>query len=164
QRLKQDLKIVKDELEKISSADWKLFLENKKIQIKNHLLTDQDIQVFKYQEKPFEGFDIQFDNNLALLLNTTITPSQKSEGLARDIINLFQRLRKTANLVQTDIVNMQVKILSDPSNSIATAINSHKHLFDKALKGSLSIVDAIPPNHLIKQSYTDPNIELALFK
>ena len=50
-----------------------------------------------------EGYDTGVNNNLFIILNTTLTEDLINEGIARELISKVQQLRKNKNFNITDL-------------------------------------------------------------
>ena len=76
--------------------------------------------------------------DMVVLLDTTSHPELEEEGVAREMINRVQRLRKKAGLVPTDNVHMRYTVLSNPDNiNVSSVVSSRESLFVTALRGRL---------------------------
>ena len=75
------------------------------------------------------------DSDVLVLLDCEIYPDLAHEGVAREIINRVQRLRKKAGLQPTDDVRMEYKVLSDPENiGLAEVFHTQAAAFQKTLR------------------------------
>ena len=57
-------------------------------------------------------YEAHSDNDLLVLLDTTPDQAMLDEGVAREIINRVQKLRKKASLVPTNAVSAPLRSLS----------------------------------------------------
>ena len=72
---------------------------------------------------------------MLIILDANLYPELAGEGLAREIVNRVQRLRKKAGLVPTDDMKMEYRVLSDPDDiGIAEVFNSQANSIEKALR------------------------------
>src|SRR5690606_37911775 len=53
-----------------------------------------------------EGFKVEMENNLFVILDTHLTPELIKEGLAREFVSKVQQLRKTNNFEVTDHIHI----------------------------------------------------------
>jgi isoleucyl-tRNA synthetase len=75
------------------------------------------------------------DDDVLTILDAELYADLADEGLAREIINRVQRLRKKAGLQPTDDVKMEYKVLSDPDNiGLAKAFTEQSNVIEKALR------------------------------
>lgn len=94
-----------------------------------HELTKEDLLV---ERQNLEGFYVESDGDIEVMLSTTITPELKNEGLAREVIHAIQNLRKESGLAVDD----KIKLSVSGSNLVCEAVNQHK---DSILKETLSV-------------------------
>ncbi|MBM7615191.1 isoleucine--tRNA ligase [Alkaliphilus hydrothermalis] len=69
-----------------------------------------------------EGFTVETENNLFVILDTTLTQSLLDEGFAREFISKVQQIRKNSNFEVTD----QIKIFFDGDEEISKAVDNFK--------------------------------------
>ena len=69
-----------------------------------------------------EGFNVSMENNLFVILDTTLTEELINEGYAREFISKIQQIRKSSNLDVLD--NIVIEFSSD--DEISNAIESFK--------------------------------------
>ena len=100
-------------------------------------LTDVEIST---QDIP--GWSFASEGKLTVALDITITMELKEEGIAREIVNRIQNLRKENDFEVTD--KIKVKILRN--NAINSAINNNlDYICSEILASSLELVDEIRP-------------------
>jgi len=69
-----------------------------------------------------EGFTVAMENNLFVILETTLTRELLDEGYAREFISKVQQMRKNNGYEMMD----RIKIYYDGDDEIANAINIHR--------------------------------------
>ncbi|WP_326828304.1 isoleucine--tRNA ligase [Tissierella pigra] len=69
-----------------------------------------------------EGFDVAMENNLFVILDTTLTPDLVNEGYAREFVSKIQQMRKNNGYEVLDNIN----IFYDGSDEIKAAIDEYK--------------------------------------
>ncbi|NLV88095.1 MAG: isoleucine--tRNA ligase [Tissierellia bacterium] len=69
-----------------------------------------------------EGFDVAMENNLFVILDTTLTPELINEGYAREFISKVQQMRKNNGYEVLDNIN----IYYDGSDEIKAAIDEYE--------------------------------------
>jgi len=90
------------------------------------------------------GWVISTEGNLTIALDVTVTPELKAEGIARDIVNRVQNLRKESGLEVTD----RIRLFIHPLEEIKTAIDTNYNyicsetLADEIVMNDLSEVTA----------------------
>ena len=69
-----------------------------------------------------EGWAVTRESGVTVALDTTITPELRSKGLAREVINRIQNLRKQANFEVTD----RISVAWAAEGELADAILAHQ--------------------------------------
>ncbi|KAJ8606264.1 hypothetical protein MRB53_041086 [Persea americana] len=137
-KLKKDAQKVRKALPSLTSEEVKRFVETNKIVVDGIELVREDLIVkrgLKEDDEASKDIEPNTDDDVLLLLDAAIYPELAEEGLAREIINRVQRLRKKAGLVPTDDVKMEYRVLSDPEEiGIAKAFEGQGKAIEKALR------------------------------
>ncbi|KAK7542942.1 tRNA synthetases class I-domain-containing protein [Phyllosticta citricarpa] len=139
-KLKKDAVKVKKALPSLSTEDVKAYLKNGAITVDGIELGPEDLLVKRglRESAASKAQEVNTDNDVLIILDCESYPELAQEGLAREIINRVQRLRKKAGLVPTDDVGMQYRVLSDPeSTGIEKVFESHTSMMVKALRRPL---------------------------
>lgn len=139
-KLKKDVQKVKKALPTLSSDDVKGFLKNKKTFVDNIELVEGDLVVRRGLKENTDNkeFETNTDNDVLIILDAAIYPELHQEGLAREIVNRVQRLRKKAGLVPTDDVKMEYRVLADPDKvGLNEAFESQSATIEKVLRRPL---------------------------
>ena len=103
-------------------------------------IQDEDVEI---SSENIPGFLVSNMGNLTVALDITITRELKEEGIARDLVNKIQNLRKDKNLRVTDKILLQIK--SD--KQLDEAINNNlNYICAETLASSLEIKDKIAEN------------------
>jgi isoleucyl-tRNA synthetase len=110
--------------------------ETIKLDIEDFLITTEDIP----------GWLVAVDNHLTVALDITLTEELKQEGIARELVNRIQNLRKESGLDVTDRIN-----ISFASNDmIKSALENYKeYLTREVLANNLSFVDSAIENSVL---------------
>jgi isoleucyl-tRNA synthetase len=136
-KLKKEAVKVKKALPGLSTEQCKGYLSSGTITVDGIKLEKGDL-VVKRAPKESEATKLQefnTDDDVIIILDVAMHPELQQEGLAREIINRVQRLRKKANLVPTDDVGMEFKVLTDPENiGIENVFTSQSAMIEKALR------------------------------
>ncbi|KAK9456726.1 tRNA synthetases class I-domain-containing protein [Dipodascopsis uninucleata] len=169
-KLKKEIIRVKKALPSVSSDDVKQFLEDGKINVDGIDLVQGDLQVIRGLDPNSiaGGMETNTDQNVLIIMDMNIHPELKTEGLAREIVNRVQRLRKKAGLNATDDVRIQYRMLED-GIGLAEAFEVHDSLLTKALRRSVEkISDASVDNSEViaeeEQSVQEARFALRLLK
>jgi isoleucyl-tRNA synthetase len=124
-----------DLLEQMSeTGKVELDLEGQKIE-----LDGEDISV-RLQAK--EGWAAAQGKNSVVVLSTELTESLILEGIARDLIRLFQDLRKTRGCNFTDRIKMMIATTNP--QVIQSVENNHTMIQSETLGTDLNLVETFP--------------------
>jgi isoleucyl-tRNA synthetase len=136
-KLKKDAQKVKKALPGLSTEACKGYISTGAITVDGIALEKGDLVVKRGPKETEDSRSQEFntDDDVIIILDVAMHPELVTEGLAREIINRVQRLRKKANLVPTDDVGMEFKVLSDPENiGIEEVFTSQSSMIEKALR------------------------------
>jgi isoleucyl-tRNA synthetase len=90
-------------IEQKGTYELELNGERMVLSLEDVLITSQDIP----------GWSVASDNGVTVALDVTLTPELKQEGIARDLVNRIQNLRKDMGLEVQDKINIQVARFSN---------------------------------------------------
>ncbi|KAJ2907126.1 tRNA synthetases class I-domain-containing protein [Zalerion maritima] len=136
-KLKKDMGKVKKALPSVTSDDVKTYVSNGFMILDGIRLEAGDLVVKRgvKDDDSTKNFETNTDEDVLTILDTTLYPELAQEGLAREIVNRVQRLRKKAGLQPTDDVKMEYKVLSDPEKiGLAEAFTGQAGAIEKALR------------------------------
>ncbi len=118
-------------------------------------LTIEDVEII-FQDIP--GWLVLNEGSLTVALDITITEKLREEGIARDLVNRIQNIRKSSGFDVTDKIYLEIEKL----DSIYSAISNYKnYICDETLTNNLIFVDKIESNESIKIE-VDNNIEVTI--
>lgn len=96
-----------------------------------------------------EGFTVEMQNNLFVILDTTLNEDLINEGLAREFVSKVQQMRKNSGFEVADNIN----IYFDGDDEIAKAVDSFK---DYIMQETLAVkVERVNDDSLEKQNLND---------
>ncbi len=99
------------------------------------VLENEDVEIIPVD---IPGWKVANSGQLTVALDVTITPALKEEGLARELINRIQNMRKDSLLEVTDKINVLIK----NNLSINSAIkNNLDYICAEILASSITLVD-----------------------
>ena len=139
-KLKKDAQKVKKALPNLTSDDVRRFVDTKSITVDGIELSAEDLLVKRglAEDESSKTLEPNTDNDVLTILDVQLYPELAREGIAREIVNRVQQLRKRAKLVPTDDVKMEYKVLSDPEKTgIEGVFETYGHVFEKALRRPL---------------------------
>ncbi len=98
------------------------------------------------------GWLVTSTGNLTVALDITITDELKYEGIARELVNRIQNLRKENQYEVTD----KISVLVEKTNELEAAVKKNfDYICSETLAGSLSLVENIPHNNKTQVELTD---------
>ncbi|KAF8248072.1 hypothetical protein K440DRAFT_549624 [Wilcoxina mikolae CBS 423.85] len=151
-KLNKDAWKVKNALPYVTSAQVKSFLKHGEIDIAGVKIVAGDLIVVRglAQTESTKDMETNTEKDVLTILDTAMYSELESEGLAREIINRVQRLRKKAGLVPTDDIKMEYKVLNDPIG-LEQVFKEHSPMFEKTLRRPLdeAIITRKEPLHMI---------------
>ncbi|XP_012540507.2 isoleucine--tRNA ligase, cytoplasmic isoform X2 [Monomorium pharaonis] len=149
-RLKGEFKQIIQAIKELSDEQLQKFVVTKEIFVQGHKLEEQDLRLmFSFTGPAAEQLSQQYEahgeGNLLILLDITADEAMHNEGIAREVINRVQKLRKKARLVPSDeaIAYYEIK---DKSSNLAKVIVSHKEFIENATKTPQRDMTELPSN------------------
>lgn len=139
-KFKKESQKLKKALPTLSSDTVREFTKTKSINVNGIMLGEDDLIVKRglKEDEASKNLESNTDNEVLTLLDVTIDSDLAKAGIAREIMTRVQKLRKKANLVPTDDVKMEYKVLSDPDNTgIEHVFEGHGHVFERALRRAI---------------------------
>lgn len=125
-KLRKDLGRVKKALPEVPSDDIKNYVQSGKLTVDGIDLVAGDITVLRYVDLPADGSAAtNTDNDVVIVLDIKLHPELESEGVARELINRIQRLRKKAGLQATDDVDVFYSFETGLKSPLEDVIKSH---------------------------------------
>jgi len=100
----------------------------------------EDVEVMT---EDIPGWLIASMGKLTVALDVTLTPELEEEGIARDLINRIQNLRKDQGFEVTDKIRLQIEKNSKISDAIQ---NNYDYICSETLAESLDLKDKLPDN------------------
>jgi len=96
-----------------------------------------------------EGFTVEMQNNLFVILDTTLNEDLINEGFAREFVSKVQQMRKSSGFEVADHIN----IYFHGDDEIAKAVDSYK---DYIMQETLAVkVERVNDESLEKQNLND---------
>lgn len=113
-KFKKDAAKIKTALPKLSPAEIHSFLETSGIVVEGHQLSKEDLRVNRglRQSEATANLEVVVEGEMMVLLDAFAYPELAQEGLAREVLNRVQRLRKRIGLLPTDDVRLAYAVLA----------------------------------------------------
>ncbi len=100
-------------------------------------LESEDVEIIPVD---IPGWKVANSGQLTVALDVTITSELREEGLARELVNRIQNLRKESNLDVTDRIDVKIQ----RNSAINAAINNNlNYICTEILASSLELVDTL---------------------
>ncbi|XP_024884154.1 isoleucine--tRNA ligase, cytoplasmic [Temnothorax curvispinosus] len=137
-RLKGEFKQIIQAIKELSDEQLQKFVATREIVVQGHKLEEQDLRLmFSFTGPTAEQLSKQYDahseGNILILLDVTADEAMHNEGIAREVINRVQKLRKKARLVPSDEAVAYYEI-KDAGSNLARVVVSHKEFIENATK------------------------------
>jgi len=144
----KDMRLVTQEIGKLTQEDinkvekeGELLLE---INGKNIILTLEEVEI---SSQDIEGWLVANQGNLTVALDVTISSELRKEGIARELVNRIQNLRKETGLDVTDKIRLKIKkdgviedAILDNNNYIKNETLTKELLLEDEVKNGIDIV------------------------
>lgn len=114
-KLKKDVKKVKDALPLLLLAEVQDYAATGKVTVAGIELVEGDLNVVRGlpQLAANTGHEVRTDGEVLVILDTNVHAELKTEGVAREMVNRLQRLRKKGGLVATDDARAQYQVVQN---------------------------------------------------
>ncbi|MDH5412869.1 MAG: isoleucine--tRNA ligase [Flavobacteriaceae bacterium] len=144
----KDMRLVTQEIGKLTQEDinkvekeGELLLE---INGKNIILTLEEVDI---SSQDIEGWLVANQGNLTVALDVTISSELRKEGIARELVNRIQNLRKESGFDVTDKIRLKIKkdgviedAIIDNNNYIKNETLTKELLLEDEVKNGIDIV------------------------
>ncbi|MFM2190861.1 MAG: hypothetical protein RL491_1247, partial [Bacteroidota bacterium] len=138
------MKSVADKVTQMSQDDIRAFERDGRFQLEldnGPFQIDLDDAEISSQDIP--GWEVNTMGKITVALDTDISPELRKEGLARELVNRVQNLRKDKGLDVTDRISL---IITDHPDVTAAIEGNMDYICNETLTSTLSIVSNIPNN------------------
>ncbi|XP_069693675.1 isoleucine--tRNA ligase, cytoplasmic [Periplaneta americana] len=137
-RLKGAFKPVMQAIKSLTDSDLHEFLSTGQMKLLGHTIEPADIRImFSFSGDSTgelaDNYEAHADNDLLVLLATTADEAMQDEGIAREVINRVQKLRKKAHLVPSDPVTVYFSV-DPPDSQLQRITMSHAQFIENTLK------------------------------
>lgn len=119
-----------------------------------------DIADFEIVAQDIPGWLVSTEGNLTVALDVTISEELKSEGIARELVNRVQNLRKDSGLEVTDRIVLKV----DTNDVIQQAIASNKEYVCNEVLANDVLFESLGENALLTDLVTEHDARIDLAK
>ncbi len=159
-RFGKDMKAIANEVINFTSEDINKIEQNGSIEIaingKNITLERTDVEI---TSQDIEGWLVANEGSLTVALDVTINEELRKEGIARELVNRIQNLRKDSGFEVTD----RIDVLLQKDENIVSAVNTNiTYIKAETLTEELEIIEQI--DNGIEIAFDDVNTKLFIKK
>ncbi|KRX21881.1 Isoleucine--tRNA ligase, cytoplasmic [Trichinella nelsoni] len=143
-RLKKDLKPVMDALKAISADDICSMMELGPINILGYEIFREELQIkYVLGDTDVKDYQAHSDGRLIVLLNVSRDESMHEEGLAREMVNRIQKLRKKAKLLPQNDVMIKCELVSGgDSSKVYSSLCRWREFMEQSLKQPIVFLES----------------------
>jgi len=140
-RLKGAFKDVTKEIKGLTDDHLTEFVKSGKMTLLGHDIGPEDVRIMytfdatKVKED-MTRFEAHSSEDILILLDTTPDQSMLDEGVAREVVNRIQKLRKKAGLAPTDEVTVHCHV-QPAGHDLARVISEHREYIETTTKNPL---------------------------
>ena len=159
-RFGKDMKLIASKITAFSSEDIKK-IEQKGVLIVevNGKKVNLELGDVEITSQDIEGWLVANDGALTVALDVTITEELRKEGVARELVNRIQNLRKDSGFEVTD----RIDVVLQKDNYIESAVHSNiEYIKAETLTEKLEIIDQL--NNGIEITFDDISTKLFIQK
>ena len=140
-RFGKDMKAIAGEIQKFTAEDIKKIEQNGVLDVeingKSITLEINDVDI---TSQDIEGWLVANEGNLTVALDVTITEELQKEGIARELVNRIQNLRKDSGFEVTDRIDVKLQ----KNDQIAKALEDNiEYIKTETLTEKLEIVEQV---------------------
>jgi isoleucyl-tRNA synthetase len=140
-RFGQDMKAVAQAINNFTADDIKKIEHNGLLDVeingKSITLQQSDVEI---TSKDIEGWLVASSGALTVALDVTLTDALRKEGIARELVNRIQNLRKESGFELTDRISVQFQKDDHIENAIETNLD---YIKTETLTETIEIVDTL---------------------
>ncbi|XP_051833621.1 isoleucine--tRNA ligase, cytoplasmic [Antechinus flavipes] len=155
-RLKAAFKAVMASIKELTNEQLERLQQTGSLVVAGHELHREDVRLlytFDQAQGSSSQYEAHSDAQVLVLLDVTPDQSMVDEGMAREVINRIQKLRKKCNLVPTDEVAVYYRSPSQ-GDYLDTVIQSHTDFILATIKAPLKPYPVPPSDRVLIQEVT----------
>ncbi len=140
-RFGKDMNLIAKEIQAFSSAQINQLDKEGLLTIviagNSIILTSQEVEI---SSQDIEGWLVANANGITVALDITISPELKQEGIARELVNRIQNIRKDSGFEVTDKIKVQLQKNNELENAVA---KNRVYIMTETLSNELTFSDTI---------------------
>ena len=154
------MKLIANAIKAFNSDDIKKIEQNGVLDVeingKNVTLELEDVEI---TSQDIEGWLVANEGSLTVALDVTISDDLRKEGIARELINRIQNLRKDSGFEVTD----RIDVMLQKDDHVINAVNANMtYIKTETLTNELEIIDKLDSG--IEITFDDVNTKLFIQK
>ncbi|MBW4359058.1 isoleucine--tRNA ligase [Flavobacterium taihuense] len=140
-RFGKDMGLISKEIQNLTTEQISQFDKEGSLTIviagNSVILSLEDVEI---SSQDIEGWLVANSNGITVALDITISPELKEEGIARELVNRIQNIRKDAGFEVTD----KIKVHLQKNDTLETAVNANEdYIKSETLTESLAFEEII---------------------
>ena len=155
----KDMKIIVSRINQFTTEDIK------KIDLEGQFIINQDITIdisdVEISSADIPGWQVMNQDGITVALNVTLSEELKEEGLARELVNRIQNIRKDYDFEVTDKIEVNVEKNDKIDSSIS---NNLSYICGETLANSLNIVDVLKNDKISVDLVDDISVNISIKK
>ncbi|KAH9606871.1 hypothetical protein KSS87_019705, partial [Heliosperma pusillum] len=152
-RLGKSMGVVAKEVKAMSQEDILAFEDAGEVTIAGHCLKMSDIKVLRDFKRPDntteEEIDAAGDGDVLVILDLRPDDSLFEAGVAREVVNRIQKLRKKASLEPTDVVEVYISPSEKDTSTLKQVLSSQEQYVRDAIGSPLLLPEVMPAHAVI---------------
>jgi isoleucyl-tRNA synthetase len=159
-RFGKDMKLIANAISRFTSEDIKKIEESGNLDVViNGKIITLDLADVDISSQDIEGWLVANEGSLTVALDVAITEELREEGIARELVNRIQNLRKDSGFEVTDKIDVIIK----KDEQIVNAVNANlEYIKTETLTEELEIIDQV--NNGIEITFDEINTRLFIKK
>ncbi|MDT0685394.1 isoleucine--tRNA ligase [Autumnicola psychrophila] len=147
-RFGKDIKLIVSEINKFTPENITQVEREGSIDIEvNEKMINLAIDELEIISQDIEGWTVASSGNITVALDVSISPELKKEGVARELINRIQNMRKDSGFEVTDTINVTLQ----KDGMIEDAVNENlTYIKNETLTANLEFVDVVEEGSLVE--------------
>ncbi|OIQ23338.1 isoleucine--tRNA ligase [Lacinutrix sp. MedPE-SW] len=140
-RFGKDMKLIASEIRKMTSEDIKKIEQNGSLDVDcNGKIINLELSDVEITSQDIEGWLVANEGAITVALDVTISNELREEGIARELVNRIQNLRKDSGFEVTDRISVQLQ----DDKQIAQAVKTNlEYIKAETLTDSLDVVEQV---------------------
>ncbi|MDT0645597.1 isoleucine--tRNA ligase [Zunongwangia sp. F260] len=147
-RFGKDIKLIVSKINQFTPEDIAQVEREGSIDIEvNKKMINLAADELEVTSQDIEGWTVASSGNITVALDVSISPELKKEGVARELINRIQNMRKDSGFEVTDIINVTLQ----KDGMIEDAVNENlTYIKNETLTANLEFADVVEEGSLVE--------------